>query len=357
MRAGSVAAEPSDSAATCPLRSAAARPSRWPSSSDARVAGAAGDLRCEQPRFEDLRRAVRASEHRLPRLTTAPAPCCAVTGRAGARGVGRGGDARALGDVEQQLGGRVGALRGAEDARRQRGHARELARSRPSGGQEQEHGRGRVWAGIVPRPWAGLGVGRVWRRGSRLGRGLCRARSRGRGGQLERCRGRREQEPAPRRLSPRGVGSAVRSLGGDVALPRGERWAPRRRAAVRLGVGLSCAAMRHRHGAALDVHARQHAASHAGIRQVRSPMMLSTAGSSRQRTTSASRNTALARLRPNSLITRLFAEHEREEHADHDRRGRGDDAPGQGEALADRALSRRASCAQRSCMRETRNTS
>ncbi len=44
--------------------------------------------------------------------------------------------------------------------------------------------------------------------------------------------------------------------------------------------------------------------SHAGIRHVAGPMMCSTAGSSRQRITRASRNTALARLRPNSLMTR-----------------------------------------------------
>ena len=44
--------------------------------------------------------------------------------------------------------------------------------------------------------------------------------------------------------------------------------------------------------------------SQAGMRQVASPRRLSVAGSSRQRTISASRKTALARLRPNSLITR-----------------------------------------------------
>ena len=77
--------------------------------------------------------------------------------------------------------------------------------------------------------------------------------------------------------------------------------------------------------------------SHGGIRQVRSPSRCSVAGSSRHRITSASRNTAVARLSAELLDHAVFAEHEREEHADHDRRGGGDDATGQRQPLADRA--------------------
>ncbi len=59
---------------------------------------------------------------------------------------------------------------------------------------------------------------------------------------------------------------------------------------------------------------------------------------------------------PELLDDAVFAEHEGEEHADHDRGGGGDDAPGQREPFADGALvvSVRVHC---SWMRETRKTS
>jgi len=78
------------------------------------------------------------------------------------------------------------------------------------------------------------------------------------------------------------------------------------------------------------------ASSQRGSRQVVVPSSSSTAGSSTQRTTSASSSTAAASPNPNSLMTRSFTEHERQEHAHHDRRGRADHASGERDAVGHR---------------------
>ena len=85
-------------------------------------------------------------------------------------------------------------------------------------------------------------------------------------------------------------------------------------------------------------------------------MMSNVAGSSMQRTTSASRNTALARLRPNSLMMRSSPSmNDRNTHT-----------MIAAAAVTTRPVSARPSatarelsrvCVQRSCMRETRKTS
>ena len=148
MRASSVGGAPSETAATRPLRSAAAT----------RVE-VVGSRRCPRRRRRPgpVRPAGRdaAAGARLRRACAppasprppAPAPAVQATACGGcALGVGGGGDARALGDVEQQLLGRVGALRGGHDPRRDRpADARELRpRSRR---QEREQRRGACGSG------------------------------------------------------------------------------------------------------------------------------------------------------------------------------------------------------------------
>jgi hypothetical protein len=79
------------------------------------------------------------------------------------------------------------------------------------------------------------------------------------------------------------------------------------------------------------------ASSLLGSRQVNVPSSSSTAGSSTQRTSRASRNTAAARAEAELLDCALVSEHERQEYAYHDRRRRGDHAAGQREPVRDRS--------------------
>ena len=82
-------------------------------------------------------------------------------------------------------------------------------------------------------------------------------------------------------------------------------------------------------------------ASHAGICHVRAPMMRQHRRQQQAADHERVEEHGAGEAQPELLDDAVFAEHEREEHADHDRGGRGDDAPGQRQALLHRALSRR----------------
>ena len=133
-RASSVDARAERDRCDAPARSAASTPSRSLGSGDPRVARAARDLarRAAPGAAAAARRSARSTRRRP-----------AVDDRAAARRrerqlrrvavrVGRGGDAGALGDVEQQLGGRVAPWRGGHDPHRQPADARR-ARDSPAG--------------------------------------------------------------------------------------------------------------------------------------------------------------------------------------------------------------------------------
>ena len=267
---------------------------------------------------------LRAACQPVDRTLAAPSVRSDIVGRRGLR-VSRGGDAGSLGDVEQQLRGGVGALGRGHDPDGHAGHARQLWLA---GGHEREHD------GIAAQ-------GGVGRRGARTDAQRPRSATAQSG---------REGDHGAA-LRPE-LGSALGPLGRDAGPPVRARTSP---------------------GGVLDGCSRSPGASagstvpsmfnrgstlsnHPGMCQVRSPTRCSTAGSSRQRTTSASRNTALARLRPNSLMTRSSPSmNDRNTHT-----------MIAAAAVTTRPVSARPSatarecsrvCVQRSCMREIRNTS
>ena len=173
------------------------------------------------------------------------------------------------------------------------------------------------------------------------------AASRAGGGQ-RRCEASSSSRPSAARrrpwLSPPSPSAA------PLAGPDGDRL-DRGRVAAAVGAGRRRLVQR-----ALDVHVRQQAVEPGGDPPGHIAEQVQRGGQQQAADHERVEEHGAREAQPELLDHAVFAEHEREEHADHDRGGGGHHASGERQALADRAAAV-AVIVQRSWMRETRNTS